>query len=64
MQTYGCPDPYRTTEMEDVALAVVADRMGLLDRLLMIRVTGDLDIFMSGATPEALWGEGAMSERM
>ena len=62
VQTYGCPDPYRTTEMEDVALAVVADRMGLLDRLLMIRVTGDLDIFMSGATPEALWGEGEASD--
>lgn len=58
VQTYGCPDPYRATEMEDVALAVVADRMGLLDRLLIVRVSADLDIFMNGATPEALWGEG------
>lgn len=58
VETYGCPDPYATTEMEDVALAVVADRMGILDRLLMIRVSVDLDIFMNGATPEALWGEG------
>ena len=58
VQTYGCPDPYTTTEMEDLALAVVADRMGMLDRLLILRVSVDLDIYMNGATPEMLWGQG------
>lgn len=58
VQTYGCPDPYGTTEMEDIALAVVADRMGLLNRLLILRVGVDWDIYMNGATPELLWGQG------
>ncbi|MGN0708116.1 MAG: hypothetical protein ACI4JC_08975 [Faecalibacterium sp.] len=58
VQTYGCPDPYATTEMEDLALAVVADRMGMLDRLLILRVSVDLDTFLNGATPERLWNEG------
>ena len=26
-ETYGCPDPYALTEMEDVALTVVMDRL-------------------------------------
>ena len=36
-ETYQCPDPYALTEMEDVAVARAADRMGLLDRLIIIR---------------------------
>lgn len=30
-KTYNRPDPYALTEMEDVALAVVLDRLGILD---------------------------------
>lgn len=56
VQTYGCPDPYATAEMEDLALAVVADRMGMLDRLLILRVSVALDTFVNGTTPESLWG--------
>lgn len=55
VETYHCPDPYATTEMEDLALAVVADRMGMLDRLLIVRDSVDLDIFMNGSTAESLW---------
>ena len=54
-ETYGCPDPYALTEMEDVALAVVADRMGMLDRFIIIRDSVNSDVFMNGATPESLW---------
>lgn len=54
-QTYGCPDPYALTEMEDAALAVVADRMGMLDRLIIIRDSVNTDAFMNGETPESLW---------
>ena len=32
-KTYGCPDPYALTEMEDHAMAVVLDRLGMLDRI-------------------------------
>ena len=55
-ETYACPDPYVTTEMEDVAVARAVDRMDLLDRLIVIRGSVNMDVFMLGATPESLWG--------
>ncbi len=55
-RTYGCPDPYATTEMEDAAVALAVKRMGLLDHLLIIRDSVNLDVFMLGETPESLWG--------
>ena len=54
-ETYGCPDPYALTEMEDVALTVVMDRLGMLDRMIIIRDSVNMDVFMNGATPESLW---------
>lgn len=54
---YGCPDPYSGTEMEDNALAVTMDRMGMLDRLIIIRVSVNIDVFMNGTSPESLWGD-------
>ena len=54
-ETYGCPDPYAMTEMEDNALAVVLDRMGMLDRYIIIRDSVNTDAFMNGASPESLW---------
>ena len=54
-ETYACPDPYALTEMEDAALAVVLDRLGMLDRYIIIRDSVNMDVFMNGATPESLW---------
>ena len=54
-ETYGCPDPYALTEMEDNALAVVLDRLGMLDRYIIIRDSVNTDAFMNGASPESLW---------
>ena len=54
-ETYGCPDPYALTEMEDVALGVVLDRLGMLDRYIIIRDSVNMDVFMNGVTPESLW---------
>ena len=54
-EVYQCPDPYATTEMEDVAVARTAERMGMLDRLIIIRDSVNMDVFMIGATPESLW---------
>lgn len=54
-QQYGCPDPFAITEMEDNALAVVADRMGMLDRFIVLRDSVNMDVFMNGATAEQLW---------
>ena len=54
-ETYQCPDPFALTEMEDAALAVVADRMGMLDRFIIIRDSVNTDVFMNGASPESLW---------
>jgi len=57
VETYGCPDPYVTTEMEDVAVARAAQWMGLLDRLIVIRGSVNMDVFMLSATPESLWSD-------
>lgn len=62
VETYACPDPYVTTEMEDIAVARAVQRMGLLDRLIVIRGSVNMDVFMLGATPESLWaGAEAMA---
>ena len=55
-EVYHCPDPYATTEMEDVAVARTVERMGMLDRLIILRDSVNMDVFMLGATPESLWG--------
>ena len=58
-EVYQCPDPYTITEMEEVAIARTAERMGMLDRLIMIRDSVNMDVFMLGATPESLWGNAS-----
>ena len=55
IQVYECADPYVTTEMEDIAVCAAARRMGLLDRVIVLRDSVNMDVFMSGSTPEKLW---------
>lgn len=55
-QTYQCADPYAISEMEDIASAQAIKRAGLLDRLSILRVSVNLDVFPMGVTPEMLWG--------
>lgn len=52
---YGAADPYAVTEMEDNAIAAAADRLGMLDRMIIVRDSVNMDVFMNGATPESLW---------
>ncbi len=54
--TYQCPDPYAVTEMEDIAAARAVERMGLLDHLIILRDSVNMDVFNPGVTPEILWG--------
>ena len=54
-QTYGCPDPFALSEMEDVSVATAVKNMGLLDHFLIIRDSVNMDVYMLGATPESLW---------
>ena len=54
-ETYGAPDPYAMSEMEDTAIAVALDRLGMLDRYIVIRDSVNMDVFMNGANPEYLW---------
>lgn len=56
IETYGCPDPYAVSEMEDIAVCAAARRMGMLDRLIILRDSVNMDVFMAGSTPESLWG--------
>ncbi|MDO4988066.1 MAG: hypothetical protein Q4E17_03415 [Synergistes sp.] len=53
---YKCTDPYTVTEMEDVAVLNVVKRFGLLKHTAVVRSVVNLDTFISGATPESLWG--------
>ena len=54
--TYNCSDPYAITEMEDIAVGQAVKRFGMLDRLIILRVGVNMDVFPSGVTPERLWG--------
>lgn len=54
---YGCPDPYATTEMEEIAIANTAECFNLLDRLISLRVVVNMDVFLNDETPESTWGE-------
>ena len=57
VQTYNCPDPFVTTEMEEIAVAFTVRRMGLIDRFISIRSSVNMDVFMNGDTPESLWSD-------
>lgn len=57
VETYGCKDPFSTTEMEDVAIGKALERTGMLDRFIIIRDSVNMDVFMNGQTPENLWGD-------
>ena len=54
-ETYGCPDPFALSEMEEVAVGEAAARLGMLDRLIIIRDSVNMDVFMLDNTPESLW---------
>ena len=56
VDTFGCPDPYAVTEMEDLTMANVSACCGMLDRLITFRVVVDLDVFIGKDRPETLWG--------
>jgi len=56
VESYGCPDPFMVTEMEEVGVAFAVKQMGMLDRLIIIRNSVNMDVFMGGNTPETLWG--------
>ncbi len=58
-ETYGCIDPYAVTEMEDIAVSQAVRQSGLLDRLIILRVSVNMDVFPAGVTPEMLWGTAA-----
>jgi len=55
-ETYKCKDPFAITEMEDIAVGQAVKRFGLLDRLIVLRVSVNMDVFPTGITPEMLWG--------
>ena len=64
VETYGCPDPYALTEMEDVAIGIALRRYGRLDRFIILRDSVNMDVFMPGATPERLWDPAAADDQL
>ncbi len=59
-ETYKCRDPYAATEMEDVSVGQAVESFGLLDRLIVLRVSVDMDVFPQGVPPEMLWGPNSV----
>lgn len=55
VEQYGCSDPYRITEMEDTSCAVALDAFGMLDRMIVLRVSVNVDVLLDGATAESTW---------
>ena len=55
-ESYGCIDPFAITEMEDIAVGQAVKSYGMLDRLIILRVSVNMDVFPAGVTPEILWG--------
>lgn len=55
-ETYNCSDPFAITEMEDIAVTRAVESFGMLDRLIILRVAVNMDVFPTGMTPEMLWG--------
>ena len=55
VRVYECADPYAATEMKEIAVCAAAERMGLLDRVIILRDSVNMDVFMLGSTPESLW---------
>ena len=53
---YACPDPYMTTEMEEIAIANTAACFDMLERVVSLRVVVNMDLFLDGETPESTWG--------
>ncbi|MBQ2596720.1 MAG: hypothetical protein II581_02320, partial [Oscillospiraceae bacterium] len=64
VQTYDCPDPFAVTEMEDIAVCEAVKLRGLLDRLIVLRCSVNMDAFMGGATPEILWGNDGADDQL
>ncbi len=58
-QSYRCTDPFAITEMEDVAVGQAVKSFGLLERLIILRVGVNMDVFPAGMAPEMLWGADA-----
>ncbi len=56
VEHYGMKDPYAVTEMEEMAVANVAECFGMTDRVISLRVVVNMDLFLKGQTPERLWG--------
>ena len=57
-ETYGMPDPFALTDMEEIAKANAAKRLGMGDRYIAVRVSVNMDVFMKGESPESLWNTG------
>jgi purine nucleoside permease len=53
--TYNAPGPFMLTEMEDVAIANACNRLGILNRYIVIRDSVNMAVFMKGVTPLSLW---------
>jgi len=61
---YKGTDPYAMTEQEEIAIANVAESFGMLDRLIAVRVSVNIDEFFGDDHPENLWSSLEATDEM
>ncbi len=62
VETYGCPDPFAASEMEDIGIAIALERANMLDRYIILRDAVNMDVFMNGDTPDSLWDPDSIED--
>lgn len=64
VKSYGCADPFAVSEMEEIGVFKAAEKAGILDRVISLRDSVNMDVFVHGATPESLWAEKSGSAEL
>jgi len=63
-RTYEGKEPYAMTEQEEISVANVAEAFGMLDRLIAVRVSVNIDVFFGDDHPEDIWSNREASDAM
>ncbi len=55
---YKCKQAYMATQMEDASIALVFKKFNMLDKLIVLRYSVNMDVFMAGQNAQLMWSEG------
>ena len=51
---YKCKHDYMASQMEDASTALVFKKFNMLDKLIVLRYSVNMDVFMAGQNPQEL----------